>query len=136
MPQMSEEQIEQVAEKQTQANPANQIPQYTNDLSDADKETIVKYVNDNVKDILAQPALSTNNLCHIAQVSHGSIKSRGKLTSSAREIVMGVINGTRATRTPALNTTSVKSFIDSLPPEEKERMLKELLGNQSVPSPQ
>jgi hypothetical protein len=114
---------EQLAAQQNAADtPANNSPQYVNDLSDADKQAIVKYVNENVQEILAQPNLSTNNLCHIAQVSHGSIKSRGKTTTSAREIVMGVINGTRATR-QSVNEVSVSSFLDSLSEEEQNKIL-------------
>ena len=101
---------------------------FTNDFTDADKEVIRAAVAKNVEEILEIPALSANNLSHLAQVAHGSITSRARQTISAREIVLGVISGTRATRTPSVNTVSVKSFIDSLSPEDKQKMLDDLLG--------
>jgi len=128
MPQaLTDEQIAAKTAEQEAANPVNNAPQYVNDLSDADKATIRKYVNENIEEIMSEAKLSTNNLCHLAQVSHGSIKSRGKSTQSAREIILGVINGTRAER-KAMSVDSVTSFLSSLPPEEKEKILQQLLS--------
>lgn len=102
--------------------------QFTNDFSAEDKAKIKDVCAKAIAETLEQPVLTVNALARLAQVAHGSIKSRAKNTSSAREIVFGIINGVRATRTPSVNADSVKSFIGSLPEEEKQKMLNELLG--------
>lgn len=131
MPQATPEQVEAIQAEQAANNPANNAPQYVNDLTEADKEAIVKYVNENIQEIMAQPRLSTNNLCHLAQVSHGSIKSRGKNTDSAREIVVGVMNGTRAERQGITTETAVKK-LEALDEGQLQEVLNKLLATQAA----
>lgn len=125
---MDSERVDQIAADAEKADKAAEGLRFTNDFSDADKQAVKDFVNKEVDKTLAQPQLTINDLTHLAQVAHGSIKSRSKSTSSAREIVLGVINGVRAERSPIVNKESAKSFINSLSPEEKEAYLKELLG--------
>ena len=101
---------------------------FVNDFTDDDKAAIKKAVSEKIDELLDEPELSINDMSHLAQVAHGSIKSRAKQTGSAREIVLGVLNGTRSTRTPSVNATSVKTFIASLSDEDKQKMLDEILG--------
>lgn len=106
----------------------DKVTVFTNDFTNEDKIAIKKAVSEKIDVLLNTAELTINDLSHLAQVAHGSIKSRAKQTQSAREIVVGVLKGTRASRTPAVNAESVKSFIGSLPEEEKQKMLDELLA--------
>lgn len=119
---------EECTDETSEVKPVKAAVVFTNDFSDDDKQTIRDTVSKNIDSILELPVLSANNLSHLAQVAHGSITSRARQTKSPREIVMGVISGTRAARTPSVNAVSVKSFIDSLSAEEKQKMLDEILG--------
>lgn len=105
-----------------------EVQTFTNDIDDELKERIRKEAAARVDEILAKPTLTRGDLVHLAGVSHGSIKSRAQKIGSAAEIVKAVLDGVRAeaTRTPSVE--SVKSFLDSLSPEEKQKFLDQICG--------
>lgn len=108
--------------KKTSAD--NTAKEFVNDFTLEDKGAIRDFVSKTVNDILGLSVLTINDLTHLACVGHGSIKNRGLRTSSAREIVMGAIAGTR--KPSQLGTKSVVSYIQKLSPEEKEKLLAQL----------
>lgn len=105
-----------------------EVQTFTNDIDEELKERIRKEAADRVNEILAKPTLTRGDLVHLAGVSHGSIKSRAQKIGSAAEIVKAVLDGVRAeaTRTPSVE--SVKSFLDSLSPEDKQKFLDQICG--------
>lgn len=103
-----------------------EVQTFTNDIDEELKERIRNEAAARVNEILAKPTLTRGDLVHLAGVSHGSIKSRAQKIGSAAEIVKAVLDGVRAeaTRTPSVE--SVKSFLDSLSPEDKQKFLDQI----------
>ena len=79
-----------------------------------------------IEELLEQTDFSMNDLGQLAGVSHGSVKGRAKTLASASDIVTAVLDGVRATGTRKPSTESVKSLLDSMSPEQKQKFLAEL----------
>ena len=105
---------------------AAEIQQFTNDISDELKARIREEAAKRIDEILDKPALTRGDLVHLAGVSHGSIKSRAEKFSSASELITAVLDGVRATGTRQPSVESVKSFLDSLSPEDKAKFLAQI----------
>lgn len=104
----------------------NTAKEFVNDFTQEDKEVIKEFVAKTVEDTLELGVLTINDLTHLACVGHGSIKNRGLRTSSAREIVIGSINGIR--KTSGLGTKRVVNYINNLSEAEKQKVLDQLTG--------
>ena len=103
-----------------------QVQTFTNDISEELKARIRAEGVKRIDEILEQPTLTRGDLVHLAGVSHGSIKSRAEKMNSAAEIITAIFDGVRAegVRTPSV--ASVKSFLESLSPEEKQKFLDQV----------
>lgn len=102
----------------------NTAKEFVNDFTAEDKQIIKDFVAQTVADTLELGVLTINDLTHLACVGHGSIKNRGLRTSSAREIVIGSIQGIR--KKSGLGTKTVINYIAGLSPEEKQKVLEQL----------
>lgn len=98
--------------------------EFENDFTEDDKRVIREYAVKTLNDTLELPVLTVNDLTHLGMVGHGSIKNRAKSTSSAREIVLAIIQGLRKNSEPSKQR--VVNFIESLPEAEKQALLKQL----------
>lgn len=101
---------------------------FTNDIDEALKERIKAEAADRIAQILDKPTLTRGDLVHLAGVSNGSIKSRAESIGSAAGIITAIFDGVRATGTRKPSVESVKSFLDSLTPEEKQKFLAQIQG--------
>ena len=101
---------------------------FTNDIDNDLKERIKAEAAERIADILNKPTLTRGDLVHLAGVSNGSIKSRAQSISSAAGIITAIFDGVRATGTRQPSVESVKSFLDSLSPEDKQKFLAEIQG--------
>lgn len=100
---------------------------FTNDLDDELKARIKDEAAKRIEELLEKPEFSVNDLAQLSGVSHGSVKGRAKSLAGAAEIVTAILNGERATgigRKPSKD--SVKSLLDSMTPEEKQKFLADL----------
>ena len=101
---------------------------FTNDLDDALKERIKEEAAKRIAEILDKPTLTRGDLVHLAGVSNGSIKSRAQSIGSAAGIITAIFDGVRASGTRQPSVESVKSFLDSLSPDEKQKFLAQITG--------
>ena len=101
---------------------------FTNDLSNELKERVKAEAAKRIEELLDKPELSRNDLSQLSGVSHGSIKGRAKTLASAADIITAVLDGVRASGTRKPSVESVKSFLDSLTPEEKQAFLAQISG--------
>lgn len=99
---------------------------FANDFSDKLKDRIKAEAAKRIEELLEQTEFSMNDLSQLAGVSHGSVKGRAKTLASASDIVTAVLDGVRATGTRKPSTESVKSLLDSMSPEQKQKFLAEL----------
>lgn len=105
---------------------AAEVQQFTNDISDELKARIREEAANRVDEILGKPTLTRGDLVHLAGVSHGSIKSRAAKFNSASELITAILDGVRASGTRQPSVESVKSFLDSLSPEDKAKFLAQI----------
>ncbi|WP_407448675.1 hypothetical protein [Fibrobacter sp.] len=103
-----------------------EIQTFTNDIDDALKERIRETAAKRIEELLEKPVLTRGDLVHLAGVAHGSIKSRAEKFSSAAELITAVLDGVRASGTRQPSVESVKSFLDSLSPEDKAKFLAQI----------
>lgn len=101
---------------------------FTNDIDESLKERIKDEAAKRIAEILDKPTLTRGDLVHLAGVSNGSIKSRAESIGSAAGIITAIFDGVRATGTRKPSIESVKSFLDSLTPEEKQKFLAQIQG--------
>lgn len=101
---------------------------FTNDIDESLKERIKDEAAKRITEILDKPTLTRGDLVHLAGVSNGSIKSRAESIGSAAGIITAIFDGVRATGTRKPSVESVKSFLDSLTPEEKQKFLAQIQG--------
>ena len=101
---------------------------FTNDIDESLKERIKDEAAKRIAEILDKPTLTRGDLVHLAGVSNGSIKSRAESIGSAAGIITAIFDGVRATGTRKPSVESVKSFLDSLTPEEKQKFLAQIQG--------
>ena len=101
---------------------------FTNDIDESLKERIEAEAAKRIAEILDKPTLTRGDLVHLAGVSNGSIKSRAESIGSAAGIITAIFDGVRATGTRKPSVESVKSFLDSLTPEEKQKFLAQIQG--------
>lgn len=101
---------------------------FTNDIDESLKERIKDEAAKRIAEILDKPTLTRGDLVHLAGVSNGSIKSRAESIGSAAGIITAIFDGVRATATRKPSVESVKSFLDSLTPEEKQKFLAQIQG--------
>lgn len=101
---------------------------FTNDIDESLKERIKDLSIKRIAEILDKPTLTRGDLVHLAGVSNGSIKSRAESIGSAAGIITAIFDGVRATGTRKPSVESVKSFLDSLTPEEKQKFLAQIQG--------
>lgn len=101
---------------------------FTNDIDESLKERIKDEAAERIAEILKKPTLTRGDLVHLAGVSNGSIKSRAQSIGSAAGIITAIFDGVRATGTRKPSVESVKSFLDSLSPEEKAAFLAQIAG--------
>ena len=101
---------------------------FTNDIDESLKERIKDEAAKRIAEILDKPTLTRGDLVHLAGVSNGSIKSRAESIGSAAGIITAIFDGVRATGTRKPSVESVKSFLDSLTPEEKQEFLAQIQG--------
>lgn len=99
---------------------------FTNDIDESLKERIKDEAAKRIAEILDKPTLTRGDLVHLAGVSNGSIKSRAESIGSAAGIITAIFDGVRATGTRKPSVESVKSFLDSLTPEEKQKFLAQI----------
>lgn len=99
---------------------------FANDFSDELKDRIKVEAAKRIEELLEQTEFSMNDLSQLTGVSHGSVKGRAKTLASASDIVTAVLDGVRATGTRKPSTESVKSLLDSMTPEQKQKFLAEL----------
>lgn len=99
---------------------------FTNDIDESLKERIKDEAAKRIAEILDKPTLTRGDLVHLAGVSNGSIKSRAESIGSAAGIITAIFDGVRATGTRKPSVESVKSFLDSLTPEEKQKFLVQI----------
>lgn len=101
---------------------------FTNDIEESLKARIKDEAAKRIAEILDKPTLTRGDLVHLAGVSNGSIKSRAESIGSAAGIITAIFDGVRATGTRKPSIESVKSFLDSLTPEEKQKFLAQIQG--------
>lgn len=101
---------------------------FTNDIDESLKDRIKDEAAKRIAEILDKPTLTRGDLVHLAGVSNGSIKSRAESIGSAAGIITAIFDGVRATGTRKPTVESVKSFLDSLTPEEKQKFLAQIQG--------
>lgn len=101
---------------------------FTNDIDESLKKRIKDEAANRIVEILGKPTLTRGDLVHLAGVSNGSIKSRAESIGSAAGIITAIFDGVRATGTRKPSVESVKSFLDSLTPEEKQKFLAQIQG--------
>lgn len=101
---------------------------FTNDIDESLKARIKDEAAKRIAEILDKPTLTRGDLVHLAGVSNGSIKSRAESIGSAAGIITAIFDGVRATGTRKPSVESVKSFLDSLTPEEKQKFLAQIQG--------
>lgn len=101
---------------------------FTNDIDESLKNRIKDEAAKRIGEILDKPTLTRGDLVHLAGVSNGSIKSRAESIGSAAGIITAIFDGVRATGTRKPSVESVKSFLDSLTPEEKQKFLAQIQG--------
>lgn len=101
---------------------------FTNDIDESLKARIKDEAAERIATILDKPTLTRGDLVHLAGVSNGSIKSRAESIGSAAGIITAIFDGVRATGTRKPSVESVKSFLDSLTPEEKQKFLAQIQG--------
>ena len=101
---------------------------FTNDIDESLKERIKDEAAKRIAEILDKPTLTRGDLVHLAGVSNGSIKSRAESIGSAAGIITAIFDGVRATGARKPSVESVKSFLDSLTPEEKQKFLAQIQG--------
>jgi hypothetical protein len=100
---------------------------FTNDLNDDLKARIKEEAAKRIAELVDKDEFSVNDLAQLAGVAHGSIKGRAKTLASAADIIQAVLDGTRAGGTGRKpSTESVKSLLDSMTPEQKQKFLAEL----------
>lgn len=100
---------------------------FANDFSEEVKHRIKEEAAKKIEALLEKEELSLGDLSQLAGVSHGSVKGRAKTLASAQEIVVAILDGTRASggvRKPSVD--SIKSFVDSLDADAKAKFLAEL----------
>lgn len=119
---MANEIENQIAETKTEV----QVQTFTNDIDDTLKARIRDEAAKKVDELLEKPVLTRGDLVHLAGVSHGSIKSRAEKMGSAAEIITAVFDGVRAEAVRTPSVASVKSFLESLSPEEKQKFLDQI----------
>lgn len=101
---------------------------FTNDIDESLKARIKDEAAKRIAEILDKPTLTRGDLVHLAGVSNGSIKSRAESIGSASGIITAIFDGVRASGTRKPSVESVKSFLDSLTPEEKQKFLAQIQG--------
>lgn len=101
---------------------------FTNDIDESLKARIKDEAAKRIAEILDKPTLTRGDLVHLAGVSNGSIKSRAESIGSAAGIITAIFDGVRAAGTRKPSVESVKSFLDSLTPEEKQKFLAQIQG--------
>jgi hypothetical protein len=99
---------------------------FQNDLPEELKERIKAEAAKRIEELVAKDEFSINDIAQLAGVSHGSIKGRAKSLASAADIVTAVLDGARSGGTRKPSVDSVKSLLDSMTPEEKQKFLAEL----------
>lgn len=99
---------------------------FDNNLDDGLKDRIRTANANRVEEILDKAQLSSGDIATLAGVSYGSVKARAKSIADAAGIVDAILSGARTSTKKAPSVESVKSFLDSLSPEEKEKFLAEL----------
>jgi len=100
---------------------------FANDFTPETKQRIREEAAKRIDALLEKPDFSFNDLSQLSGVAHGSVKGRAKTLCSAEQIVAAILNGERATggsRKPSAD--SIKSFLASLNPDERAKMLAEL----------
>lgn len=98
---------------------------FNNDLTEETKQAIRQRVSDNLEAAFAGKELSTMVLSHLCFVSPTSIKSRGKNTNSANEVVIAQYSGDK--RTTARETkigTSLACYVAGLDAAGQAEFLK------------
>lgn len=98
-----------------------------NDLTEDDQINILNYITNSVQEMFTLKKFSINDISKLSLVSQSSIQSRVRHSDSPRKIISDIMNNIRAPRV-ALNKTNVKSFIETLDDEAKEKLLDELVN--------
>lgn len=98
-----------------------------NDLTEDDQINILNYITNSVQEMFTLKEFSINDISKLSLVSQSSIQSRVRHSDSPRKIISDVMNNIRAPRV-ALNKTNVKSFIEALDDDAKEKLLNELVN--------
>lgn len=100
---------------------------FANDFTPETKQRIRDEAAKRIDALLEKAEFSFNDLSQLSGVAHGSVKGRAKTLASAEAIVTAILNGERAAggaRKPSVD--SIKSFLESLDPEARAKMLAEL----------
>ena len=120
--------MEYIMAEEIEMTASEEIQKFTNDINDELKDRIRQEAAKRIDEILDKPVLTRGDLVHLTGVSNGSVKNRAKKIESAAELIVAVLDGVRATGTRQPSVESVKSFLDSLSPEDKAKFLAQIAG--------
>lgn len=99
---------------------------FANNLNDGLKAKLRDAATKRIETLLAKADLTCNDIAALVGVSHGSIKARSEKIADVAGIVDAVLSGARSSTKKKPSEESVKTFLSSMSPEEREKFLAEL----------
>lgn len=102
------------------------IKTFENNLDGALKQRIIAAAAKRIEDLVNKAQFTINDIGTLVGASHGAVKARADKIADAAGIIDAVLSGVRSSSKKTINPESVKSFIDSMSPEEREKFLAEL----------
>ena len=105
---------------------ATETKLFDNNLSDGLKGRIRDAAAKRIEALLTKDKLSCNDIAALAGVFLGAVKARPKQIADVAGIVDAIFSGARSASGKKPSTESIKTFLASMNPEERDRFLAEL----------
>ena len=105
---------------------AKELKVFANNLNDGMKDRIRDAAAKRIEALLAKGDLTCNDIAALVGVSHGSVKARSEKIADVAGMVDAILSGARSASKKKPTQESVKTFLSSMSPEEREKFLAEL----------
>lgn len=103
-----------------------EVKTFENNLDGALKQRIIADAAKRIESLVNKAQLTINDIAALVGASHGAVKARANKIADAAGIADAILSGLRSSGKKKLNAESVKTFLDSMGKEERERFLAEL----------